>query len=148
MKRFIYIAILMTICGITAMAQDRPDITHQTGGDDRVKFNIVNDKPTLDYNNDTQEIIVVGSDSDYYNVTISESTSHAVILESVIDGVYDIIDVSMLTSGSYNISLTSSHWNTYTWTFENGQVTNHGFMGVNGLKVKTREGSSLGDVQF
>ena len=113
-----------------------------------MKFNIVNDKPTLDYNNDTQEIIVVGSDSDYYNVTISESTSHAVILESVIDGVYDIIDVSMLTSGSYNISLTSSHWNTYTWTFENGQVTNHGFMGVNGLKVKTREGSSLGDVQF
>ena len=143
MKRFIYIAIHITVCGITAMAQDRPDISHQTGGGDRIKFGIVYDKPTLTIDNEAQEIIVEGSDSEYYIVSITHASTQAVILESVIDGVYDIIDMSMLTSGSYIISLTSSHWNTYSWTYENGQISNYGSASVNGLRFKSIGGTSI-----
>ena len=142
MKRF-YITILITICGLTAMAQDRPDITHQTGGGDRIKFGIVYDKPTLTIDNEAQEIIVEGSDSEYYIVSITHASTQAVILESVIDGVYDIIDMSMLTSGSYIISLTSSQWNTYSWTYENGQISNYGSASVNGLRFRSIGGTSI-----
>ena len=117
MKRFNIIAILITICGITAMAQDRPDLTHQTGGDDRNIFKFIMDVPTLTYDEDAQEIIVQGSQAEYYTVSITATPSQMVVLETVIDGEYDVIDVSMLTAGSYDISLTSSNRNIYSWTF-------------------------------
>ena len=115
MKRFNIIIILIAICSITAMAQNRPDVTHQTTGDDRLKF--ILDVPTLTYDEDAQEIIVQGSQAQYYTVSITATPSQMVVLETVIDGEYDVIDVSMLTAGSYDITLISSNRNTYSWTF-------------------------------
>ena len=117
MKRFYIIAILITICGITAMAQDRPDLTHQTNSDDRDRMWLTNDMPSLVFDETAQVILVEGSESDYYIATITSQANQMVMLETVIDGEYDIIDVSMLTAGNYTIALTSSNWNTYTWTF-------------------------------
>ncbi len=117
MKRFYFISILITICGLTAMAQNRPDLTHQTGGGDRTIFNIVIDKPTLTFDQANHEITVQGNNSEFYAVSVSPQDSEAPIYEAVIDGEYDVIDVSTLTSGNYMIALTSSHGNIYTWTF-------------------------------
>ena len=116
MKRF-YIIILITICGITAMAQDRPDLTHQTNSDDRDRMWLTCDMPSLVYDETAQVILVEGSESVYYIATITSQANQMVMLETVIDGEYDTIDVSMLTAGTYTIALTSSRWNTYTWTF-------------------------------
>jgi len=117
MKRFNIIIILIAICSITAMAQNRPDVTHQTTGDDRNIFKFILDVPTLTYDEDAQEIIVQGSQAQYYTVSITATPSQMVVLETVIDGEYDVIDVSMLTVGSYDITLISSNRNTYSWTF-------------------------------
>ena len=117
MKRIYIIAILITMCGLSAMAQDRPDLTHQTGGGDRNVFKFVNDQPTLIYDAGAREIQVTGSESAFYNVEITSQTSTMLILQTVIDGEYDVIDVSMLTAGSYDITLISSNRNTYSWTF-------------------------------
>ena len=141
MKRFYFISILITICGLTAMAQNRPDLTHQTGGGDRTIFNIVIDKPTLSFVQANHEITVQGNNSEFYAVSVSLQDSEAPICETVIDGEYDVIDVSMLTSGNYVIALTSSHGNIYTWNFNYtsgltyGETLHHGkqvFNGVNG----------------
>ena len=120
MKRFYFIAILAAICGMTAMAQDRPDLTHQTGGDDRIDFAFIMDMPSLVYDGDAQEIIVMGSQSDYYTVTIMSQSTQMIMLETMVDGEYDIIDVSMLATGTYIIALTSPRWNTYSWSFTQG----------------------------
>lgn len=117
MKRFYFISILITICGLTAMAQNRPDLTHQTGGGDRTIFNIVVDKPALSFDRNNHEITVQGNNSEFYAVSVTLEDSQALIFETVIDGEYDVIDVSMLTSGNYVIALTSSHGNIYTWNF-------------------------------
>lgn len=117
MKRFNIFIITIAICGIAAMAQNRPDVTHQSTGDDRNIHKFVADMPTLSYNEEAREITVQGSQSDFYTVSIIVQSSQAVVLETVIDGTFDIIDVSMLESSNYNIALTSSNSNTYSWTF-------------------------------
>ena len=117
MKRFSIIAILITICGMTAMAQNRPDVTHQSTGDDREKYTPVMDMPALVYDEDAQEIFVEGSQSNYYMVSITMQPTQMVVLETMIDGTFDIIDVSSLVAGNYTITLTSSSWNNYSWTF-------------------------------
>jgi len=126
MKRIYIISILITICGLAAMAQNRPDLTHQTGGGDRVIFNIVADKPALTFDQANHEIIVQGNNSDFYAVTASVMESEAIVMQTTIDGEYDVIDVSMLTAGNYLIALTSSHGNTYTWTFNGTSGLNYG----------------------
>ena len=120
MKRLSIIAILITICGITAMAQDRPDLTHQTGGDDRSIHKIFVDMPTVVYDADAEEIIVEGSQSSYYTATITSQSTQMIEFETIIDGEYDIIDVSMLMPGTYTLTLTSSNDNSYSWTFSPG----------------------------
>jgi len=151
MKRIYIIAILITMCGLSAMAQDRPDLTHQTGGGDRNVFKFVNDQPTLIYDAGAMEIQVTGSESAFYNVEITSQTSTMLILQTVIDGEYDVIDASMLTTEGYVVALTSSQGNTFTWIFNNGQLlrgpntqsistrSSIGSIGINGLNQLNRE---------
>ena len=120
MKRIIYITILFTICGMTAMAQNRPTGTHHTSGGNRDFVKFYNDRPTLSYNEGTNEISVYGYESDYYYLVITSVASQQQIFEAVLDGNYDIIDASIMTNGTYIIALTSAHGRTYKWTFNNG----------------------------
>ena len=115
MKRF-YITILITICGLTAMAQDRPDITHQSTGRDRGGIVLFADRPNLVFDAEENQIEVYGNESDYYNVSITKAG--LVVYTAMIDGNYDVIDASILSNGTYAIALTSSHGNTYQWTFD------------------------------
>ena len=118
MKRFYFIAILITICGLSAMAQDRPDMAHQSTGRDRVGFKL--DQPTVTYDEESNEIVVCGAASDYYNVSITSTATQQVIYITTIDGTYDIIDASIMPSGAYVIAFTSQRGNTYKWTFDHG----------------------------
>lgn len=119
MKRYI-IAILITICGMTAMAQNRPDMTHQSTGRDRDKVKLYADQPELVYDNTTNQIAVYGNECEYYYVTITSSSTLQVVFTSIISGDYDIIDASIMSSGTYYLSLLSSHGNNYQWTFNQG----------------------------
>jgi len=120
MRRIIFIIILATIVGMTAMAQNRPTGTHHTSGDDRDRFSLYNDRPTLAYDNIANVIVVTGSESDFYLVNITSLSTQLLIFDTVINGDYDIIDASIMSSGNYTIALTSSHGNTYRWTFNKG----------------------------
>ena len=70
MKRIYIITILAAICGLTAMAQNRPDIAHQNTGRDRIEFGFYADQPTLVYDDVTNEIAVYGNESEFYDVII------------------------------------------------------------------------------
>ena len=120
MKRIYIITILAAICGLTAMAQNRPDIAHQNTGRDRIEFGFYADQPTLVYDDVNNEIAVYGNESEFYDVIIMSASSQQVVLVTVIDGTYDIIDASIMSSGTYTIELTSSHGNIYRWTFNQG----------------------------
>ena len=120
MKRIYIITILAAICGLTAMAQNRPDIAHQNTGRDRIEFGFYADQPTLVYDDVNNEIAVYGNESEFYDVIIMSASSQQVVLVTVIDGTYDIIDASIMSSGAYTIELTSSHGNIYRWTFNQG----------------------------
>ena len=120
MKRIYIITILAAICGLTAMAQNRPDIAHQNTGRDRIEFGFYADQPTLVYDDVNNEIAVYGNESEFYDVIIMSASSQQVVLVTVIDGTYDIIDASIMSNGTYTIELTSSHGNIYRWTFNQG----------------------------
>ena len=120
MKRFYIITILAVICGMTAMAQNNPGMAHQTTGRDRIEKKLFADKPSLVYDDVTNLITVYGSESEYYDVTITSASSQQLVLVTVIDGTFDIIDASIMSSGTYYIELTSSHGNIYQWTFNQG----------------------------
>ena len=132
MKRFYIITILAVICGLTAMAQNRPDNAHQTNGKDRIENKFFADRPSLVYDNVTNQIIVEGNDSEYYDVVIT--SAEQVVFTTVINGEYDIIDASFMTTGTYVVSLTSSRGNTYRWIFDHGLqlVGNFGGLEING----------------
>jgi len=121
MKRlYIFTTILlMTICGMTAMAQDRPDITHQTGGGDRDKTpGVFFAQPTLEYDQETNLITVYGFDTFYYDVVITMQSTGMIVWQGMIDGVCGIIDASILINGTYVIKLIDDGGRYYTWTFD------------------------------
>jgi len=117
MKRFYLIAILMTICGMTAMAQDRPDITHQTTGRDRI--DIVSITTILTPVFDEPYIFVNGCENTYCEVAVTEGT----VMEwwGVIGKEYGtMIEYEFSCDKSYVITLKSSQGSTMVWRLENG----------------------------
>lgn len=106
------------------MAQDRPNITHQSTGGNRGGFVTIVDRPILDFDSENRAIQVYGCESDYYDFVIMEKTSQAIIISGRIDGNYDTIDATPLVNGTtYTILLTSAHGNCYQWTFDGELIT-------------------------
>ena len=140
----------MTICGMTAMAQDRPDITQQTGGGDHSGVSFMQ-MPTLVYDEEAKQIEVFGCNTDYYDVLIKLQSTGDIVWQGTIDGVHDIIDVSFLMNGTYTISLTNDKGYTYRWTFNGGlsaSVVTDGVEKMSGKSVKKITGgpSSAQDI--
>lgn len=119
MKRIIFITILSAICALTAVAQDKSVVTHQTtGGRDRIDIIITTiDIPHLEYDRNCEEIIVSCGDGAIYNVTITSQANQQVVLETSISGPFDTFSTAMATTGTYIITLTGID-NTYMWTFD------------------------------
>ena len=117
MKRFIFITILAAIVGMTAMAQDRPDVTHQTTGGDRVEITSFSvSKPDLTYDAEEQEITVHGF-AEYYNVEVTIANDDAVVLSTIVEGDMGVIDASMLLGGVYDITLINNSLR-YNYVFD------------------------------
>ncbi|MBR6947442.1 MAG: hypothetical protein IKH53_05750 [Muribaculaceae bacterium] len=116
MKR-LYIAILITICGMTAMAQDRPDMTHQTTGRDRDGFDSY-EMLMLQFNEDGL-IEVSGCENTNYQVTITRESIP--VWYGMIGKDYgNVINyTSFAVTSTYIITLTSSRGST-VWRLENG----------------------------
>lgn len=118
MKR-IFITILITICGMTAMAQNRPDIAHQSTGGDRFETYSFIQKPNVEYNAGQEMIIVSGVNGQYFGYLMAIATQE-IELSLDVDGVYTEIDISDLADGKYVLSLTSMSGITFRWTIDKG----------------------------
>lgn len=137
MKRIFFIIILSTICGMTALAQDRPDMINQsTGGNhDGVVYFYIN-RPSVDYNSTTHELTIIGDGSSaFYLVEITNAASDLLVFSTVIDGTFDVIDANPYLFGVYNIRLTDDNGHPFLYTFD-GAIHAIG----NGFKPNTSGG--------
>ena len=119
MKRFYIIAILI-ISGMTAMAQNRPDITHQTTGDDRRGIVSFTDMLQLQFN-DEGMIEVIGCGSNYYRVNVTQGTAN-VWSETIGREKGNVINYDFPEIGTFLITLTNSRGSTTLWRLENGVI--------------------------
>lgn len=134
MKRQLFIIICAAICTLTAMAQDKSVVTHQTtGGRDRFDFISLADAPQLEYDSSSQEIIVSCGDDAQYYVTITLQGSDLLVFESIVVGPYDTFSTAMATAGDYTITLTGIDV-VYKWVFNPstglGSYLTHDYSGV------------------
>ena len=118
MKRIIIITILAVICGITAMAQDRPNGTHHSSGGDRTEFftRVSVLVPVFDDPN----IVVYGCEDAYYDVTVTMGSS--IEFNDIIGRERgNTINYEFSTDRSYVITLTSLlQGTTIVWRLDNG----------------------------
>ena len=127
MKRIFFIIILSTICGMTALAQDRPDMINQsTGGNHDGVVYFYTNRPSVDYNATTHELTIMGDGS---------SASDLLVFSTVIDGTFDVIDANPYLFGVYNIRLTDDNGHPFLYTFD-GAIHAIG----NGFKPNTSGG--------
>lgn len=147
MKRVLIITIMAAIGTLMAIAQDRPDLGHQTTGRDRggqVIDRLIN-QPALTYDS-KREIIIVQSDGNavMYLVTFTNVQSNVEVYTAVIGGTYDEIDVSMLPSNVlYDITLDDCNGHIYHYTF-NGEALGTSGPNVNLTIVDTSGLDALG----
>ena len=128
MKRFVYIIILATICGMTAMAQDRPDITRQTSGGNhewmpthRIHM------PTINYDEESCTITIIGDGaSGYYLVDVINTSTGVSVLSTMIDGNVGVIDATMLLDDSYLITITDDKGVAFSYLFDGALHTSSG----------------------
>jgi len=129
MKRAFFIIILAVICSLVSMAQDRPDITHQSTGRDRIETKSLS-SPTLTYYSMYRLILVNGNGlSDFYNVMINNAMTNEIVYYAAISGDNDVIEASMLIAGmAYDIILTDENGTTFTYVFDGGDIYYTGHM--------------------
>ncbi len=76
------------------------------------------DMPEVYYDADNLEIALVADGfAAFYDVEITLTTGNVPFISTQVDGYGDTIDVSSLTEGYYNITITSSNNNQYVGTF-------------------------------
>ena len=66
------------------------------------------DQPDVYYNSGTHIVIIDGGgEVNYYDVEIESMTTWLTVISTQVNGTYDTIDVSSLTTGDYIITITS-----------------------------------------
>ena len=121
MKRIFIFTIFAAICGMVAMAQGNPVITHQTSGNDRYERSFGYSQPKVEYNYARQELII--EDCDYLNITIvSQETGLLCDYEITAEG---NIGVGHLPNGYYTLTVTVQTGMSYVYTFIKGGTTSH-----------------------
>ena len=111
---------------LMAIAQDRPDLGHQTTGRDRTGIVIdrPNNQPVLTYDSTNKTITIEGvGNVEFYNVTITDMQNQVTVYQTVINGSCDEIDVSFLSSNiQYRIALEDNDGHVYYYTFNAGAI--------------------------
>lgn len=118
MKR-IFIIILITICGLTAMAQDRPDMTHQSTGRDRIDF-VTGSSPIIIYNGNSQTLTVNGNlFVTYFELTIKSMDTQEIVFQEEFEGHTATISVVDLIDGKmYQVEYADNRGTTYMMMFQ------------------------------
>lgn len=76
-------------------------------------------EPDVYYDDDNQEIIIVGTgNATYYNVVIESVTDWNVSISTQVNGYYDTIDISSLPADEYSITITTQWNDTFVGYFE------------------------------
>ena len=140
MRRLFFITIMMTICGMTAMAQDRPDLTNQSGGGNHGGIVCLTQQPTLVYEEENEQIVVYGCETDFYDVKITMQSIQGIVWQGTIDGEYGIISTAALINGTYNIILTNDNGTSFTWSFNraSGAPLNRLYDRMSAVSIKGR----------
>ena len=117
MKRIYIITILAVICGMTAMAQNRPDMAHQNTGRDRGGF-AFHAIPIITYNDYLQQLTIVSNNVDAFELTITSVATHEIKIQESFEGSSATINVSFLdNNGVYLIEFLGSDGTTYMTEF-------------------------------
>lgn len=126
MKRLFIISIILSICGIVAMAQD-PVSSHQSTGRDRLDVLTDLRQPTVSYDDGK---ILISNGSGQYHAVLTSMTTQLVEIDMTIDGAEGEIDITDLEDGKYMLALTGSAGITYRWMIDKGgiiQIDPYGF---------------------
>ena len=117
MKRIYIITILAVICGLTAVAQNRPDMAHQNTGRDREGF-VIHAIPVITYNDYSQQLSIACDNVNFFELTITSMATHEVVYQEIFEGSSATINVSFLeNNGVYLIEYLDSEGTTYTTEF-------------------------------
>ena len=126
MKRLFIISIILSICGIVAMAQD-PVSSHQSTGRDRLDYMTDFRQPTVSYDDG---MIIISNGNGLYHDVLTSLTTQFVVIDMIIDGDEGEIDIAYLEDGKYMLALTGNAGITYRWTIDKGgiiQIDPYGF---------------------
>lgn len=120
MKRFYIITILAIVCSLTAMAQNRPGMAHQTTGRDRDQFMTSLLIPSVSLS-DNQ--LTVTDISGFWTVWITDEFGSICMSPRSFEG-ENTVDIGFFPSNdvTYTLYISTSAGNTYTWCIEHGFV--------------------------
>lgn len=120
MKRFYIITILAIICSLTAMAQNRPGMAHQTPGRDRDQFMTSLLIPSVSLS-DNQ--LTVTDISGFWTVWITDEFGSICMSPRSFEG-ENTVDIGFYPSNdvTYVLYISTSAGNTYSWSIERGFV--------------------------
>ena len=119
-KTIILMFYIVAATNICMFADRQPIVIHNGGAvGDHYNFPVPVVEPEVYYDDDNQEIIIVGTgNASYYNVVIESVTDWNVSISTQVNGYYDTIDISSLPADEYSISITTQWNDTFVGYFE------------------------------
>ena len=123
MKRIYIITILAVLCGITAAAQGRPNIGHQSTGRDRIEFQLV-EQPVITYDAISQTMTVTGCFGiSNFELTITSMETQQIEFQELFEGSVATFNLAFLIDGAlYRIDYVDSRGKTYNTLFEKSSM--------------------------
>jgi hypothetical protein len=109
MNRIILTILALCFSSVSISADNEQIVFRDSGNQhNHLDHPIPADQPDVYYNNGTQVIIIDGGgEVTYYDVEIESMTTWLTVISTQVNGIYDTIDVSSLTSGEYMITISS-----------------------------------------
>ena len=118
----IFIIVYFMAIGLIAFADDPTsaaiNLQHK-GHNDHFDQPILFDQPDV-YLDTSNGVIIIdgGGEVNYYDVEIESMTTWLTVISTQVNGTYDTIDVSSLTTGDYIITITSPMGHEFEGYFE------------------------------
>ena len=122
MKRFYIITILAITCSLAAMAQNRPDMAHQTNGGNRRDIKTSLSMPSVSLSGSD---LTVTNISGYWTVWITDDSGFTCMSPRSFEGEIESEDIGFYASNdvTYALYITTAAGNTYTWYIEYGIIS-------------------------
>ena len=121
MKQIVFFLSLLLATSFCLLADEANQIRIEQviHGGTHFDFPVPAVEPDVYYDDDNQEIIIVGTgNATYYNVVIESVTDWNVSISTQVNGYYDTIDISSLPADEYSITITTQWNDTFVGYFE------------------------------